>query len=277
MDSSSQLLGFDIPVAVLSGVAALWAGALVMNDKRYARRHILTMLSGLAFLVATILELVADGQIGYYTESFYQMNSVSVFFAMIARYLLWCILFEVARTTCDNTICNIPKLAYGWGAIMSVFMLLYVILTTVTSTFASVVFYYIGTYGIVVMNILQWVLSARPGYSLGINPFRASFRVFALILSLVSLGMVLGNVSIYVYSSSGYIALGILQYVLSSLLASLALVMACVFSSKWVSFNDHDRLNQVNDDDESRQPMGTYNPDDVYTSNKTAADDVGHF
>lgn len=280
--ASPEMLGFDIPVAVFSGVATLWAGALAMNDKRYAMRHTLTMLAGLSFLIATILELVASEKLRYLymDSSYFQMNSVAVLFAMIARYLLWCILFEVVRGTSttseDSQLSTIPKTAYAWSALMIIFMILYVILILVTSTYAAVVMYYIGTYGIVMMNILQWVLSSRPGYSLAISPFRVSFLIFLVILILVSLGQIFGNVSVYVLDMSGFMALTILQYVFGSLLASMALVFACACSSRWVSFNDHDRLNQVGDD-EAQQPMGTYNQDDVYTSNKTAADDVGRF
>ncbi|KAJ8663876.1 hypothetical protein O0I10_000151 [Lichtheimia ornata] len=278
-----DILGFDIPVAVFSGAATLWAGKLAMNDKRYAMRHTLTMLSGLSFFIATLLELLAADQMGFpfdLDSSYYIMNSVAVLFAMIARYLLWCILFEVVRGTSktseDSQLSTIPKTAYGWSALMSILMLVYVILVLVTGSFAAIVMYYIGTYGIVMMNILQLVLSSRPGYSLAINPFRGSFRIFLLLLSLVSLGQIFGNVSFYVLEMGGFMALTILQYVFGSLLASMALVFVCTCSSKWVSFSDHDRLNQVGDD-EAQQPMGTYNPDDVYTSNKTAADDVGRF
>lgn len=281
MAPPGDLLGFDIPVAVFSGVAMLWGGALAMNDKRHTKRHILTMLSGLFFLLAVILELAAYAEVSFYMVRF-NMHVVAVFFAMIARYLLWCILFEVVRTSnddsADSQISIIPKIAYGWSVLMSLCMLIYVIviLVSVTSTFASAVLYYLGTYGIVMMNILQWVLSVRPGYSLAINPFRISFRIFAILLGLVSLGMIFGNVAGYVYSMSGYVALTVLNYVFSSLLASMTLVMVCACSHKWVSFHNHDQLNQVGDD-ESRQPMGAYNPDDVYTSNKTTADDVGRF
>ncbi|CDH53969.1 predicted protein [Lichtheimia corymbifera JMRC:FSU:9682] len=263
------IYGTDIPTAVFSGVAMVWAGALIVLDKRHAIRHTLTMLSGALLLASQICDF------------FYSTLMLYSLFAATARYLLWCISYAVVLDCVPGSRRSlqriIPIIAFTWSAIGTLIMVVYVIM------YATGGYYYndavpilsrIGWYGSVPLILGLYILSFDRDYKLAIRDFSCTFAVYILLLTTVSVGVIVGTVSFLV------------GRILSNVVMSITLVYVCYCAPRWVGVK-HDRLADRNDDEEDNPfvPDGTqnpdtqnpdyrYDPDDVYTKE---AHDLGRY
>ncbi|KAJ8656831.1 hypothetical protein O0I10_007428 [Lichtheimia ornata] len=261
-----SLYGTNIPTAVLSGVAMVWAGALIVLDKRHAIRHTLTMLSGACLLASQIFD-------------FFYMLGGELFplFAATARYLLWCISYTVILDCVPGPRRSlqriIPIIAYTWSAIGIIIMIVYAIMYATSGFYndALPIFSRIGWYGSVPLILGLYILSFSQDYKMAVRDFCRSFAIYILLLTVVSAGVIIGTVSF------------LAGRILDCVVMSITLVFVCYCAPRWVGVK-HDRLADRSDDEEdnpfvqdgtqnpdtrydghTQNPNYRYDPDDVYT------------
>lgn len=266
MDTPTYVL--DITTSIFSGVAMIWAGVLIVFDKRHATRYTLTMLSAACLLIAQIMDYVV---VSTFADGI--LPSLSISFSTIARYLLWCIPYQVLhvcvasqqRTSLQSII---TMIAYALSAAGSIIMIVYAIMKeadvfSINLTTLSQV----GWYGCLPHTVGIYILSFSRDFQIAVRNFAYTFAAFIFLLTLINAGLLIEMISI---------PAGKVLYIL---FLSLTLIFVCACAPRWVSIK-HDRLANQSDEEATlaekpeTSPDYRYDPDDVYTKE---AHDIGRF
>lgn len=250
----TSVVGLNVPIIIFSGITLLWSIALLIIDdrrQRYAIRHILVGLTSSLLLIGAVFDLNVDAVNEWAATSRVGFVMPIVCF-MIARSLAWCIYFDTLRTTAiPSSIRSQPTLfvfivaAYVWTAVT----VLASILWTITfSTYGQagkadlVATFGIGTFGLLVFLALSILL--QRDIFLKTPPtlqFRASFGAYALMLVFITAGQL--PIAVF-YCKHMYISdtIILIEYVFSTLMICLALVLACASASTWVCSYDRTKV-----------------------------------